>query len=46
MYYVSWSPAAGEATYTRSFTSAAERDRFAAGLGCRNVQTWAREVAA
>ena len=46
MYYVSWSPAAGEATYTRCFTSAAERDRFAARLCCKNVQTWNREAMA
>lgn len=29
LYYVSWSPKRGEATYTRVFDSAAERDKFA-----------------
>ena len=46
MYYVSWSLPGGEATFTRCFTSAVERDRFAARLGCRNVQTWNREAIA
>lgn len=43
MFYVSWSPREGEATYTRCFPSAAERDKFAAGFpGCYRVQTWDR----
>lgn len=41
MFYVSWSPREGEATYTRCFPSAVERDGFAAGLSkwCK-VRTW------
>lgn len=43
MFYVSWSPREGEATYTRCFSSATERDKFAAGFPIYyRVQTWDR----
>lgn len=43
LFYVSWSPMAGEATYTRCFNTREDRDKFARGLGSRvRVQTWDR----
>lgn len=43
LFYVSWSPMAGEATYTRCFNTREERDKFTRGLGSRvRVQTWDR----
>jgi hypothetical protein len=47
VYYASWSLITGEATYSRSFDTEEERDRFAADL-CRasitkSVHTWAKD---
>lgn len=42
-YYVSWSPRIGEATYTRSFDTAEERDKFATWIDAKSVQTWESE---
>lgn len=44
-YYVSWSLKTGEATYTRSFDTSAERDKFAASMKPIStiVHTWDRE---
>jgi hypothetical protein len=44
-YYVSWSLKTGEATYSRSFDTAAERDSFAASMKpiSKSVHTWDRE---
>jgi hypothetical protein len=44
-YYVSWSLKTGEATYARSFDTAAERDKFAASMKPIStiVHTWNRE---
>jgi len=41
-YYVSWSLKTGEATYSRSFDTAAERDSFAASMRTisTTVHTW------
>lgn len=45
LYYVSWSPMAGEATYTNCFSSEAERNKFAAGLPRRAVvHIWENKV--
>ena len=45
-YYVSWSLKTGEATYCRSFDSAAERDSFAASMKpiAASIMIWDREV--
>ena len=44
-YYMSWSPKSGEATYSRSFDTSAERDRFAASVSsiAKSVHTWNKE---
>jgi len=44
-YYMSWSPKSGEATYSRSFSTAAERDKFADSIACiaKSVHKWDRE---
>ena len=44
-YYVSWSLKTGEATYSRSFSTAAERDSFAASMATisKSVHTWENE---
>lgn len=45
LFYVSWSPMAGEAIYTQCFNTWEERDKFARGLGSRvRVKIWDREV--
>lgn len=45
LFYVSWAPMAGEATYTRCFNTRKERDKFTRGLGSWvRVQTWDRKV--
>jgi len=45
VYYVSWSPKSGEATYSRCFDSAEERDHFADGIRtiAKSVSTWAKD---
>ena len=45
VYYVSWSLKTGEATYSRSFSTAAERDKFSASMKSisTSVHTWEKE---
>ena len=45
LFYVSWSPASGEATYTRFFYHRSERDTYAAGVAyiAASVHTWESE---
>ena len=40
VYVISWSPRSGEATYTRMFETASERDSFAAGIDAKSIHTW------
>lgn len=44
-YYVSWSLKTGESTYSRSFDTEEERDRFAASMKpiSTNIHIWNKE---
>lgn len=41
-FYLAWSPRRGEATYTRAFSTEAERANFITRIACdtRNYRTW------
>jgi len=45
-YSVSWSPRDGEATFTRVFDDAADRDRLAASVAitAKSVRQWQYEI--
>lgn len=42
IYYLAWSPKGGESTYTRTFYSKDERDRFRARIAsaANSVSSW------
>lgn len=44
-YYVSWSPKTGEATYTKGFATAEEREKYIWLIGSKkSIQTWEADL--